>query len=510
MEFYKKIDALLTLTSTTNAKIAAAINIDRSQISRMRTGARKRPRKNDIIRLIAKYFAKYCKDEYRLSALEKLTYDYRVHAGVSEDLLETIIFEWLCTDEDIQKMSSTERFLYQVEQFSANDFEAQTDFEKVGRNGTEQSGEYIIYYGNSGKRQAALDFFNIALSAKAVQRLLVSSDEPDEWVFEDSSFTKLIENASRLCVESGIVSTQIYTLSQDLDFALYTVRQWIWGYNKGNISQYYYPMHRDKLYRHTLMVIPKVAALCSASLGFKTESYMTVLTRIPDVVESYTKEFYDLLSFCKPMTTVYTAETEEKLFERLESLQAESKESIFKFSSLPTHTMPKAIMEHISSRENSHIANKAYENYKRGFKSREKSLEKYKSLDIIKLAPIEQVRAGRVEIPHTDLFSSHTYFYTADLYKQHLQFIADELENNENYDVIISEASDMDSLSICGIGTNTAIIVKSTEPFMVIEIDEPRFVCSFIEFLQDIAKKERKKTSRQQTLENLKEYIERI
>lgn len=505
MEFYRKIDALLTLTSTTNAKLANAINIDRSQISRMRTGARERPKKNDILKLMAKYFAKHCLDEYRISALEKLTYDYRIRVDTSEDVLAAVLFEWLCTDEDIQQP-----IVYHIGQFSTKNTELQLESKEESQHWFPENQDFVVYYGNAGKRQATKDFFNMLVSASSTQKLLVSSDERNEWFFENHNFTQMISKDFYACVKKGISCTQICTLSQDLDIALYTVRQWISGYMLGNLRQYYYPMHRDKLYRRTLMVIPGVAALYSSSLSNQTESYMTILTTVQDAVESYSKEFYDLLAFCKPMTTIYTSETADKLLSSTKRIQEELGESIFKFSSLPTHTFPLSIIEQICKPINSSLANKVYENYLNGAKARAKSLQNYRSVDIIKLVPIEQVRAGKVEISDSGFFSNSPYYYTPGLYKEHLQYVVDELEQYRNYEVIISESSDLDSLVLFGIGANTAIIVKQNDPCAVIEINEPNFACSFTEFLQHFAEKERKNKSKQETISILKKYISQI
>ena len=58
MTFSKKLSALLALTMTKNSDLARAIHIDQSQISRMKTGAREQPRKPQLCRLMADYFAK--------------------------------------------------------------------------------------------------------------------------------------------------------------------------------------------------------------------------------------------------------------------------------------------------------------------------------------------------------------------------------------------------------------------------------------------------------------------
>lgn len=510
MEFSKKIDALLTLTATTNAKLAQAVNVDRSQISRMRTGSRERPRKNDIIRQMADYFSKHCTDEYRLSALEKLTNDLRIHMDTSEEHLSTILFDWLCSNEDTSAKTSTERFIYKIDKFSSNDMENQPLRTMMPDNHLAGHGDFVIYNGNSGKRRAMLDFFSLILSSDARQRLLVSSDEKSDWYFEDSHFSQLLSNEISACVKKGIPITHIYTANRDLDIAIHTIEQWIPGYMLGNIRQYYYPMHRDKLYRRTFFIMPGVAALYSSSLSAQSECHMTILTIAENAINNYAMEFSDVLSLCKPMTTVYTAETGNELFARMEKISAETSDSILKFFSLPSHTMPNTIMERICKEANYPLNNKVYENYLYSIRSRMKSLENYHTLDIIKLAPIDEIRRGEVLIPHASFFLGASCYYSPSEYREHLQAIVDDLISHKNYDVIISQSSKLDSLAVFGIGYNTAIIFKQGDPVVILEIDEPQFACALIEFLYDFAEKERGKQNKQDTIDFLKNYISQI
>ena len=69
MQFYEKLIFLQNLTQVTNRMLAHEIQVDPSQISRLRTGARGIPRNRDLIKAMSSYFAKRCNTEYQRQAL---------------------------------------------------------------------------------------------------------------------------------------------------------------------------------------------------------------------------------------------------------------------------------------------------------------------------------------------------------------------------------------------------------------------------------------------------------
>lgn len=508
MQFSDKLDTLLSLTGTSNACLANAVHIDRSQISRMRTGARERPKKSDSIQLMAHYFAKHISG-YQISALEKLTNDVRVHMDSSEETLSSILFDWLRTDQETQPKGSAERFLYQVQQM---------DRASLQRNDASYSKEpwlpkkqdHLVYYGNAGKRQAVLDFYHLVLSLPTKSKLLIASDERNNWFFEDSQFPPMMSDLLLACVHKGVTCTHVLSACEDLDGAMYAVEQWLPGFAHGAVRQYYYPLLRDKLYRRTLYILPGVAALTSFSMTAQGDSGMTTLTTIPEIIDIYTNEFSDLLSLCKPLITVYTTENYDKLFSRVETLFTKSAESIYKFSSLSKQTLPYFVMERICDQINTPIAERAKELHLLCIQSHLKILEQTSSIHIMTLAPMDQVRQGTVPIPDWSVFSTSPCYYTKDEYKAHVRSIIQQLERYPNYQVILSDQPSFDSLIMYVMGQEVAIIVKKDPPFVMFEINEPRFTSTFVEFLSRFAATEQQKRSKPETIRLLKEYANRI
>lgn len=95
MNFADKLVFLLSVTHTSNIKLAKAINVDPSMISRLRKGRRNIPRNINHIKAMAKYFAKRCNGEYQRFTLAEILGMERIRTFTEEQLIEDVLLEWL-------------------------------------------------------------------------------------------------------------------------------------------------------------------------------------------------------------------------------------------------------------------------------------------------------------------------------------------------------------------------------------------------------------------------------
>ena len=274
----------------------------------------------------------------------------------------------------------------------------------------------------------------------------------------------------------------------------------------GATREYYYPWLRDKLFRRTLFVVPGLGALYSESIGDTAQSRMTTLTTVPEVVEVYAQKFADYLALCKPMMEIYTEDTVDKLNYYISSIADDPADRLYKFASLSTYMLPTEIMTNICKQEGSKMAEQSYDLHLLSIEIREKTLKNHSIEDMICLASPDDVRNGRVPIPNTLLFKN-SYFYTVDEYKAHLQNIIDKLESTEMYNVIVTDRAAENSLIMFVKGNSRAIFIKTKQPFVMINIIEPRLASVFCDYLRSIAEEERHKCSRMNTIKQLKKYI---
>jgi len=503
MIFSEKLSALLALTMTKNSELARAIHIDQSQISRMKSGAREQPRKPQLTRLMADYFAKRCSDEYHLSALADLTGNFRIQGDITEHQLSDILFDWLNTKDEIKPKTRAEHFLYSISQYNA-DQSGECIFES--ENWQPQEGDFAIYYGNEGKRQAIADFSKMISSTGKAYNILIVSDECQDWLCEDAKYEALFSQRLHAHVQAGCTFTHISAPTSNIDEALRTIQRWLPAYVTGAIREYYYPWLRDKLFRRTIFVVPGLGALYSESIGDTAPSRMTTFTTVPEVVETYAQKFEDYLALCKPMLEIFTEETMDKLPPYISSIIGGHDKRLHKFSSLPTYMLPSEIMENICKQEGTKIAKQCYDFHLYSAETMEKALKNHKIENMICLASPDAVRNGKVPIPNALLFKK-PYFYTVEEYKAHLQNIIDKLESTEKYNVIITNKAAENSLIIFVQGSERAVLIKAENPFTMVNVIESRLASAFCDYLSIMADAERHKQSRQGTIKQLKEYI---
>ncbi len=506
MFFCDKLSALLSLTMTKNSELARAIHIDQSQISRMKTGAREQPRKSQLFRLMADYFAKRCDNEYRLSALAELTGNFRIQPDITEHRLSDILFDWLSAKDEVKPKTRAEHFLYSISQYTVGN---SGDCTLGVESWHPQAGDFAVYYGNEGKRQATVDFARLIFSSQKTYHILIASDECRDWVCEDAKFDAEISRIICSFVQSGNTFTHIVAPTANIDDALTAIQRWLPAYVAGATREYYYPWLRDKLFRRTLFVVPGLGALYSESIGDTAQSRMTTLTTVPEVVDAYEHKFEDYLALCKPTMETYTEETVDKLYPFVSSATDDYAGRLYKFASLSTYMLPAEIMEHICKQEGTKMAELSYRLHLQSIEIREKALERHGIEDIICLAPPDAVRNGKVPIPNALLFKK-PYFYTVDEYKAHLQSIIDKLESTEMYNVIITDRAAENSLIMFVKGNERAFIVKTEQPFTMVNIIEPRLTAAFCDYMRLFADSERHKCSRLGTIKQLKKYIARL
>lgn len=510
MTFSEKLSALLSLTMTKNSELAKAIHIDQSQISRMKTGSREQPRKPQLCRLMADYFAKRCTDEYRLSALANLTGNFRIQADISEQHLSNFLFDWLSVKDGIKDESKSktkaEHFLYSISQYKAEkseDYTIETD------SWHPQDGDFAVYYGNEGKRQAIIDFSNMIFCSGKKHHILMASDECRDWLCEDANYESKIYQLLCSHVQDGCTFTHIFAPTSNIDEALIAIQRWLPAYVAGAIREYYYPWLRDKLFRRTIFVVPGLCALYSESIGDTAQNRITTFTTVPKVVEVYVQKFNDYLALCKPMMEIFTEETIDKLRPYVSSITDDHANRLHKFSSLSTYMLPAEIMKNICKQEGTKMAEQCYDLYLLSIETMEKALKNHSIENMICLASPDDVRNGKVPIPSTLLFSK-PYYYTVDEYKAHLQNIIDKLESTEMYNVIITDKAAENSLIMFVRGNGRAMLIKADTPFTVVNVIEPRLAAAFCDYLRLMADEERHKRSRQGTIKQLKEYVAQL
>ena len=243
-----KIDFLMRVTGTSNAQLARALNFDASYISRIRAGKRGLPPELPFIEPAAAFFARNVREGYQAEALAR---EMGLPGSWPADKANAarLIAGWLegaagagGQDVDVQSTGSTSALA-------------------AGR-----SSEARLFFGDGGRRAAALAFLADVVNANEPCELLLQSDEGTAWMYEDPAFISEWAKSMAGLAAAGCTFTVVHTVSRGGNEMWEGLREWLPLYLTGAVRPYYYPRMRDGVRMRSLFVARGRCALVSNSV----------------------------------------------------------------------------------------------------------------------------------------------------------------------------------------------------------------------------------------------------
>ena len=297
MTFSEKLNVLMNLTGTSNSELGRALSYDPSYISRVRAGKRGLPRRQPFVKPASEFFAGAIVTHVQQDAAANL-----LTRGMPwpEDPKQgaDYLLRWLeATPEEMSEPLG--QFFQSIS--TAPPVELKSD---VQPEFTPTEEDTVFFYGNEGKREAVLRFLADACENK-VESIQLVSDESMAWLAESVSFQRQWIAMLVRFLEQGGQITIIHTIDRSLDDMLLAVQRWMPLYMTGHILSYYCPRVRDGICRRSLFVAPGRVALVGCSILENTENMANLLTREPEAVAGYEKEFSNYLAICRPLIDIY-------------------------------------------------------------------------------------------------------------------------------------------------------------------------------------------------------------
>ncbi|NLN83230.1 MAG: hypothetical protein GX138_02575 [Firmicutes bacterium] len=500
MEFHEKLNFLLDITKTSNSVLARHIIVDPSYVSRLRSGKRKPPKNDYIIEHMCAFFARNMNEKYQLHALAEAM---GIRAGLHnvEDLPE-IIKLWLTSEKDEQIIIAP-KFIRPEISFSSQ--ESHGFGQGIG-DFPDLASHTSIFYGIEGKRQAVLYTLNRMLTLEP-QTMLLFSDEETTWMTGDLEFAKMWAHLMFEIINKGHNIVIIHTISRHLDEMLNAIGQWMPLYLTGSIKPYYYPKTRDGLFKRTLFITPGSLAMVSGSVGDATSYGANLIIEEPKAVAAYEEEFHLLLNQCQPLMLIYTEDDKDRAMRTLTEFEEELTNTIKKTEALSLLTMSDQLLE--KTLANTDFFDEYIELHKRRKENFEVALKHKQFTEIIKLPSIDDIVKGKVNIALSFVMAGGEISYTPALFYEHLKYVVELLKKEENYQVSLVEST-VDERYMVYLKENRGVVVaKTSQPPVLLAMNESNMVASFWSFLQSIVNK-RLADSKESTIELLEDYLEKL
>jgi len=506
MSFCDKLDFLMNITKTSNSTLSLYTSLDASHISRLRRGQRALSKNGDYARSMASYFAKRCVEDYQHKALcDALNLN---HFSADDPQLPDLILSWFL-DEERSGLQSVDSFLANFSAFKAKKSPL-PDPEAAETEVTYPRPETSVYFGISGKRQAAIQFLTDVVACPNPQTLLLFSDEDMDWQTGDRNFTAQWASLMVQMISRGNRIKIIHTVSRDLDEMLNAISQWMPLYMSGAIEPYFYPKKRDGIFKKTLFIAPASAAVVSSSVGSMQEQAAIHLFRNSRTIASFQEEFNQYLALCRPLMRVYLARDQEAYLANLLEFEKESADTLITSESISLLTMPEVVANSIVRRQQlenpdffTHSRQRA-ENFHR-------TLRHNSITEIIHLPDLTSLQQGKIKISFSDLFFQRSVYYTAEEYLNHLENIIRLLETCKNYHICLDMNMKDPGYVVYVKEERGALVAKTSTPPVILSVDESNMSAAFWNFLQHmIAEKSIGNPDNRENAKKLRDYVKRM
>jgi hypothetical protein len=481
MQFYEKLDFLMDLTKTSNSVLARHMSFDASYISRLRSGKRMPPRSEDIVKNMAGYFARRCGDGYRQKAIA----DMMELSPLPKDaeLLADAIALWLLPEKDSNN-HKLGKFLNGLSGIRDRPMPSAgvSEYEKGF-----PDEELAVYYGVEGKRQAVLYFLNEILAQEKQQSLLLFSDEETSWMTGDLAYERQFVTLMLKALAQGHTIKIIHTISRNLDEMLSAISQWMPLYMAGTIEPYYYPKKRDGIFRRSLFIAPGMSAVVSSSVGEETANSVNLLFRDPTAVASFQEEYLQYLSMCRPLMHIFKSKDRVACLATIAEFEKEESNVLLKTESLSLMTMPEELFSQMLCRTKQHNTN-LLDYHKIRNEKFQRLLLSHSVTEIVVLPQPKEAASGKVKMALSDMLDGGAVYYTPDEYLMHLQNVIKLLDTYENYHVHLAKEPVENRYSVYVREDVGAIVAKTSQPPVVLFMDEGNMAASYWDFLKSIIK----------------------
>lgn len=477
--FRERLDFLMRLTNTHNSVLGRAVHVDASTISRLRSGKRDLPKKQDFVKPMSAFFARAIKDVYQLNSISESIIPGHPWPE-DENQAASLIQNWLLGKITVQDVAVS-KLLVEISHFSFSQTSSELPAESVA-NFDEPEAPSVMgssYIGHEGKRSAVAAFLNAAIQNPVPTTLLLYSDESMQWLYEDAHFAQHWARLMKQVIANGNRIRIIHTISRSLDEMLEAIFKWLPIYMSGAVEPYYFPRLRDGVFRRTLFITPGRAAVVSSSVGTRTEQSLNLLINDSRSLSALEYEFQNYFSQCLPLMCIMKAEHGTEVTRLLSELGAARGEAIVAHNGLSLATMPEEVAMSICSHNGNNAIMKLRAEQAEIFA---KGIRDFGIHEIICLPSAETMQSNRIPLTFPNILGMSGYSYTRTEFIQHLHAVLDLNRTQPNYHISLS-SSLLDNMLIYH-KEQVGVVVARTDPQpIVFAFDEPIVTKAFGEYL---------------------------
>jgi hypothetical protein len=478
MKFHEKLNLLMSLQNIPNNKLAKALSVDPSLISRWRSGTRDLTKHSEYVTGIATYFANQTSSKERLvEILDIPKTDLNDHA-----LLTDRIWHWL-SDDILPNTTMVNQFIERFNQMKASNL---PPFKPELLHNT-PSGKKLsveVYYGNEGKRQSAIKFLTTIITQDKTCTLKLYSDDSMDWMLEDSDFCMKWSHLLSEVIRRGNRIIIIHTINRDTDEMNAAIDRWLPLYMTGAIEPYYYPSHEDTPFKHTLFLAPGIVGLTSMAMATSEQ----LLYRDSTILAALDVSFNAYLEHCRPLMKVFKMkelDNFQRLYKEFETQNGNTSilSKTLSLSTMPQETFMEVLMPHFNGSHDSQLD--ALDYYKERTEAFYTNIQTSKHCEWLQLPDINQLidKSFSYRGP-LDWFISPKPTFEPKHYVDHVSHVLKLMHQYKTYNVHLSPLSIPDDLLIAFKQDVGVIICKVDHSPIFLALNHMAMVNAFENFIE--------------------------
>lgn len=471
MSFAEKLSFLMHITETSNKELAAALSVDPSLVSLMRTGKRKLSKNPAHAKNMAFFFAKRSSAAFQRQALSEMLGQVAISPGMPTSELADRLESWLRGENDVVNV-----ILKEIQALPAKKPEIQaSDSSPAPENQT------LFFYGEEGRREVMRRVMQAMRHMEHPGSVLTIVDDNLEWLLSDYLASKQIQSDLLEMMERGFTFYQIMPPLNYINRYTESLQFWLPVYAGGRMKVYYYPRLRGNLYRHSIIIVPGLCVQYSSSVALGSTSDITMFSTDLTLVNAFEEQFREHISLCRPALISHTDPKDSLPY--FKNLSSQPGDIIQMVTPLSINSIPKDLLNYYIENTDNPGWKFTFEMYLENAAAFEKSLKDKKLIDLSSVATAEEVRAGKVYVASSfPTYPDHPR-YTPETYALHLQNILRLMDQYENYYFLPYSLNDQQFYNLTVSEGGQALLIRTRPPFLMLELRRPEMITAFREHL---------------------------
>lgn len=474
MPFAEKLSFLMRITETSNKELAAELAVDPSLISLMRTGKRKLSQKNNLAKKMGLFFARRSSAAFQRQALSEMLGQVSISPSMPTEALAVCLETWLQGEPN----DIADAILSNIQMLPIQEKSARVPLPTP----TPTSGNRTsFFYGEEGRRAVMTLMMQEMRQMETPGSVMTVVDDNLEWLLSDYLLTKQIQAGFLELSERGVTFCQIMPPLNYINRYAESLQFWLPIYATGQTKVYYYPRLRGNLYRHSIIVVPGRCVQYAASVGLGSTSDITMFSTDPQLVNAFEKQFQEHIALCRPSLNVHQNPNDFlPCFLELFSRQGDTIQAV---NSLSINSMPRELLKQLVRDAGTTDWVAGYKIHLEELPHFEEQLRHVPYIDMCQLASAAEVRSGTVPVVAHSKDYPGFLCYTPETYCLHLKNILRLMEQYENYCFLPMRKKDCPDYNLFVNEGGLALIVRTVEPFIMLDIRRPPMVTALREHL---------------------------